>query len=318
MKNTLLFSVMRKFRIRPHGFRNTRITALCSGVLILSASALQAQTSVQVPDASASVSGAFIGPYANAARTYQMIIDDSQLTALSGKYLTSISFRLNSSASANWPATDATYGNYDIYLSDGVEPANRQLNFAANVVGTQTQVRAGVLTIPAGAVTAGSSPNAFSYDIVFDTPYQYTGTNLVIEIRHTGSNSNSTSVNAMGTSSAGYGTLFTACWEGTNNIAAGNFAAVKINSVDNLGVKSVEIESGFSIYPNPVREILHVDSDTEITEIHIYNMAGQKVYSQKERLRNPKILVQGWAAGTYVIQTLDKNGNSASRKFIKH
>src|SRR5690606_6689561 len=139
--------------------------------------------------------------------------------------------------------------------------ANRQLNFAANVVGTQTQVRAGVLTIPAGALTAGGSPNAFSYDLVFDTPYQYTGTNPVIEIRHTGSNANSTSVNAMGTSSAGYGTLFTACWVGNNNVAGGNFAAVKINSVDNLGVKSVEIESGFSIYPNPVQEILYINSD---------------------------------------------------------
>ncbi len=138
MKNTLLFSVAQKLRMRPQYQRNTQMTILCSGLLMLG-TAMQAQTSVQVPDASASVSGAFIGPYANAARTYQMIIDDSQLTALNGKYLTSIAFRLNSSASANWPATDATYGNYDIYLSDGVEPANRQLNFAANVVGTQTK-----------------------------------------------------------------------------------------------------------------------------------------------------------------------------------
>ena len=92
-----------------------------------------AQTSVTVPDLTAS--SGFTGVYASSARTYQLIIDDTLLTSLTGKYLTSIAFRLPSNATSSWPATDATFASYEVYLSNGVEPPNRQLDFAANVVG---------------------------------------------------------------------------------------------------------------------------------------------------------------------------------------
>ncbi|TXF74928.1 hypothetical protein [Chryseobacterium sp.] len=162
---------------------------------------LNAQTSQTVPNITAS--SGFTGVYASSARTYQLIIDDSQLTALNGKYITSIAFRLPSNATEAWPATPATFSNYQIFLSNGVEPANRQLDFAANVVGPQTQVRTGSLVVPAGALTSGADPNAFSHLLTFNTPYLYTGTNLIVEIRHTGNDVGSRSTNSSGTSSAG-------------------------------------------------------------------------------------------------------------------
>lgn len=76
--------------------------------------------------------------------------------------------------------------SFDIYLSESVEPSERQLNFAANVVGTQTQVRSGSLQIPAGALTVGSNPNEFSFKITFTSAWQYDGGNLLIEVRHSG------------------------------------------------------------------------------------------------------------------------------------
>lgn len=148
--------------------------------MILLCFAVKAQTTVTIPNLTTTSS--FTGPFANNTRTYQMIIDDSQLTALNGKYLTSISFRLPTTAAAAWPAANTTYPDYQIYLSDGVEPANRQLNFAANIVGAQTQVRSGSLLISAGSV---SNNGSFTFEITFNTPYLYTGTNLVIEVRHT-------------------------------------------------------------------------------------------------------------------------------------
>jgi hypothetical protein len=243
-----------------------------------------------------------------------MIIDDSQLTALSGKYITSISLRIPTTAAAAWPASNTTYPDYQIYLSDGVEPANRQLNFAANVVGTQTQVRSGSLLIPSGAVTNNGN---FSFDITFNTPYLYTGTNLVIEIRHTGSNGTTTSIDAVGTGTAGYGTLFTACWSSSTSVLQGNFSYVKINSGSVLGVKSVEIDGGASVYPNPVKDQLYVKSANDIVELNIFNMVGQKVYSQKNSVKNPQLNVSGLAKGNYILQMIDKNGNSTSTRFIK-
>lgn len=270
------------------------------------------QTSVTVPNLT--TTGAFTGPFANSTRTYQMIIDDSQLTALNGQYLTSISFRLPSTASNPWPAANTTYPDYQIYLSDGVEPANRQLNFAANIVGTQTQVRSGSLLIPAGSV---SNNGNFTFEITFNTPYLYTGTNLVIEVRHTGSDGSSTSIAAVGTSTSGYGSLFTGCWASTGSVMQGNFTYVKINSASSLSVKSVEINGEASVYPNPAKDQLNVKSPNEIVELHVFNMAGQKVLSQKSSGKNQQLNISVLTTGNYILQTIDKNGNSISTRFIK-
>ncbi|MBB4806276.1 hypothetical protein HNP38_001548 [Chryseobacterium defluvii] len=300
----------------PSKKRRVLTTYMLSGILMLSGIITpKAQTSEIVPNIT--TSGSFLGPYANTTRTYQMIIDDSQLTALSGKYLTSIAFRLPASASASWPATDATFPSYEIYLSDGVDPANRQLNFAANVVGTQTQVRSGSLMIPAGSLTTGTDPNAFSYVLTFNTPWQYNGTNLVIEIRHTGSNLTSSSIHAATTSASGYGSLFTACWQGTGNVLQGNFAFLQINSVDALGVKSVEIDLESSVYPNPAKEFLNIKSARSMAEFHIFNTSGRKIFSQKNNAETPQLNVSGLPKGNYILQMIDKDGNSQSVKFIK-
>jgi len=291
--------------------RKTTTLAFAAG-LFFTYSGVKAQTSVTVPDLT--VVSTFTGPFANSTRTYQMVIDDTQLTTLSGKYLSSISFKIPSTAASSWPASNITYPDYQIYLSDGVNPANAQLNFAANVVGTQTQVRSGSLSIPAGSV---ANNNTFSFDITFTTPYLYTGSNLVIEIRHTGSNGTSTSNQAVGTSATGYGSLFTSCWSSSTSVLQGNFSYVKISSAGTLGVKSVEINGGTSVYPNPVKDQLYVKSDNDIMELNIFNLVGQKVYSQKNSVKIPQINVSGLAKGNYILQTIDKNGNSASTKFIK-
>jgi len=280
--------------------------------IILLSSIMKAQSSLTIPNLA--VTGSFTGPLANAARNYQMIIDDSQLTALTGKSLTSISFRLPTTVTASWPVADTTFSDYQIYLSNGVEPADRQLNFAANIVGTQTQVRSGSLLIPVNAVSDGTN---FTFNINFTTPYLYTGNNLVIEIRHTGSNGISTSIHAAGISTAGYGSLFTACWSSGASVLQGNFSYIKINSSGTLGVKSVEINGETSVYPNPVKDLLYVKSTNDLVELHIFNFVGQQVYSQKNVTKNPQLNVSGLAKGNYVLQMIDKNGNSSSTKFIK-
>ncbi len=305
----LRFSKSRNYLVSKS--RKVLLTGFTLSMILLSITA-KAQTTVTIPNLTTTSS--FTGPFANNTRTYQMIIDDTQLTALNGKYLTSISFRLPSTAAAAWPAANTTYSDYQIYLSDGVDPVNRQLNFAANIVGAQTQVRSGSLLIPAGSV---SNNGTFTFEITFNTPYLYTGTNLAIEVRHTGSSGNSTSVDAVGTSASGYGSLFTACWASTGNVMQGNFTYVKINSANSLGVKSVEIDGGASVYPNPAKDQLNVKSSNEIVELHIFNMAGQKVFSQKISEKNPQLNISMLTTGNYILQTIDKNGNSTSTRFIK-
>lgn len=262
--------------------------------------------------------GAFQGPYANVPRRFQMLIAHAPISLMTNKYISSISFRLQDSHTNSWPLSDTTFGSYEIYLSKGVTPPNMQMNFAANITGSQTMVRSGSLTIPTGSVPGGNSSNPHAYTFVFDTPYLYTGGNLVIEIRHTGSNS-STSVpsKAIYTNSTAYGTYLSACWQLDTGITVANFSYIRINAVESLGVKSVTIDNDFSVYPNPVKDNLYVKAGKEITEFHVFNSVGQKVLLQKNHTKIPQLNSSSLSKGTYILQIIDKDGNSTSTKFIK-
>lgn len=272
-----------------------------------------AQTALVVP--SSNEGSAFIGPYGNAARQLQFLIDDSLLTSFIGKSLTSISFRLPASTSDSWPPNALTMNSFDIYLSEGVEPANRQLNFAANVVGTQTQVRSGSLPIPAGALTVGSNPNNFSFKITFNSAWQYNGGNLLIEIRHSGTGISSRTVQAASTSSAGYGTLYSALWQSTGDVLQGNFTQLEITADGPLGINSVKLGGNIAVYPNPVKDFLSIKSENEVNSFSVYNMAGQMVISNK--VSGKSIDVSRLPVGNYVLKITDKNGNTEATTFIK-
>ena len=274
----------------------------------------KAQSTLLVPNSNEG--SAFIGPFGNAARQLQFIIDDSLLTSLLGKNLTSISFRLPASTADAWPATALTMSAFDIYLSNSVEPANRQLDFAANVVGTQTKVRSGSLPIAAGALTVGSNPNDFSFKITFSSAWQYNGGNLLIEVRHSGTGISSRSVHAVSTSSAGYGTLYSALWQSTGNVNQGNFIYVEITADGQLASSSVKIGGSPVIYPNPVEDTLYVKSDKEYTSYSIYNMTGQIVVSEKASGKSP-MNVGRLPVGQYLLKLTDKNGNTEVTQFIK-
>lgn len=273
-----------------------------------------AQTTLVVPNSNEG--SAFIGPFGNAARQLQFIIDDTILTSLVGKNLKSISFRLPASTTDAWPPSALTMSSFEIFLSNSVEPADRQLNFAANVVGTQTKVRLGSLQIPAGALTVGSNPNEFSFKIPFTSAWQYTGGNLLIEIRHSGTGISSRSVHAVSTSSTGYGTLYSALWQSTGAVNQGNFIYVEITAENVLGSNSLKIGGNATIYPNPVKEILNIKSDKEFTSYSIYNMAGQMLTTEKPSGK-ATMNVSRFPAGQYILKLTDKNGNVEVTQFLK-
>jgi hypothetical protein len=186
----------------------------------------------------------FLGPLASAARTYQLLIDDTQLTGLAGQQLSGITWRLSSSATANFPAADSNFASFDVRLSDSVDPVNRSLTFANNVVGAQTLVRSGPLTIPAGSFPATTAPHPFGMVINFDTPYNYTGGNLLIELRHTGLVGGSSSVDAISTSTAPYGTGVSAAWTSSYTGvtgAQGNAVITMISVVPEPGAVSLAL-----------------------------------------------------------------------------
>lgn len=174
----------------------------------------------------------FTGPLANTPRTYQLLINQSELTALIGQHLTGISFRSSVALSTvnSWPINTTTYSSYNIYLSESVAPANRSLTFANNIVGTQSQVRSGPLVIAPNSYPAGG-PLSFGTAIIFTNPYYYNGGHLLLEIRHTGSNGDGRSNDAVPSTNTLFNTVLATAYatsETATSTAFGTGGAVTV------------------------------------------------------------------------------------------
>ncbi|MFN3756182.1 MAG: T9SS type A sorting domain-containing protein [Flavobacterium sp.] len=261
----------------------------------------------------------FIGPMATAQRTYQQLIAASQLTDLVGKEITSISYRIPANSTGPWPAADFAFANFDIYLSGSVDPVNRSLTFENNVVGTQTQVRLGSLVIPAESFPSGASPNLFGPEIVFDTPWLYTGGNLLIEIRHSGFTGTTRSLDANSTSTFGYSSLYSACWTGNysgTSGSQGNFCVINLKAAPPLSIDDSQ-KVQFVMYPNPAHNILNIESPIDVFETKIYALTGQLLTYKKHTIGQAKIETQKLPPATYILEIIHENG-VAHHKFIKN
>jgi len=200
-------------------------------LLLIAASAAiaglaSAQDFLVVPNANGATAAtsSFLGPLSNSQRTYQLLIDESQLVTFVGKNLNGFTFRSLASATTAWPPSDVTYSNYDVYLSPGVDPSARSLTFALNIAGPQVQVRSGALTFGMETFPI-AGPNLDFGPVIEFSDYPYSGGDLLVEIRHLGFTGTSKSVEAvpaMGGAAQGYGTLVSACWTGNYNGVTGS------------------------------------------------------------------------------------------------
>jgi hypothetical protein len=69
-----------------------------------------------------------------------------------------------------------------------------------------------------------------------------------------------------------------------------------------------------AIYPNPVNDILNIDTKEEVLSVEVFALQGQKVMSSKEN----KINVSELPAGIYLVRIQDVNNNIATKKIIKN
>ena len=148
-------------------------------------------------------------------RTMQLIFDESQLTGLVNHEITSIAYRLSNNLPGNYPLITTTWSEYYIELGVSVDPTASGSTFADNYIGTPTAVRTGALTVAPNSWTVGTPPNPspWGVEIVFDTPFLYTGGDLAMLVSHPGSDNPSEGnslLDSAGSTSPGNGTLYTA------------------------------------------------------------------------------------------------------------
>ena len=87
-------------------------------------------------------------------------------------------------------------------------------------------------------------------------------------------------------------------------------------ATNNQEILSFDITERFKIYPNPVNEVLNLNTkqDTEVYSLTIYNLLGQQV----QTITNPSnaIDVSSLETGNYILKIVTEKGVSSS-KFIK-
>jgi Concanavalin A-like lectin/glucanases superfamily/Secretion system C-terminal sorting domain/Purple acid Phosphatase, N-terminal domain len=66
-------------------------------------------------------------------------------------------------------------------------------------------------------------------------------------------------------------------------------------------------------YPNPVKDVLNIKSNSELKSVEIYNLQGQKVKSSNQKQTN----VSDLASGIYMVRIQDENDGVATEKIVK-
>lgn len=97
---------------------------------------------------------------------------------------------------------------------------------------------------------------------------------------------------------------------------SGDFAAFEdysINITPGLGVNQFD-KSKVSYYPNPVVDVLHLKSDSDISNIDVFNLLGQKVNSKV--FDATTIDLSNLASGTYLVKFIS-NTLQQSIKVVK-
>lgn len=93
--------------------------------------------------------------------------------------------------------------------------------------------------------------------------------------------------------------------------------------LDNICIEKSEMSvndsalSGISIYPNPVKDILNINSVKDIDKVEIYNISGQKLSSQSLNINERNIDMSVLPSGTYMVRVFLTTGAIETFKVLK-
>ena len=92
---------------------------------------------------------------------------------------------------------------------------------------------------------------------------------------------------------------------------------VSTEIIDDLSSTNYELENNISIYPNPAKNILHIEAKNKqkIEQLKIYNLSGLELMNVEE---NKQLLnLESLSTGVYFIQ-IQTNLGTVNKRFIKN
>ena len=78
-----------------------------------------------------------------------------------------------------------------------------------------------------------------------------------------------------------------------------------------------ELNASFNVYPNPVEDRLHIEAETEVKEVVVYDVYGRHQVTETPSLQgNVTVDVADLKSGIYFVKVVTENGEAVQR-FIK-
>ena len=116
---------------------------------------------------------------------------------------------------------------------------------------------------------------------------------------------------------------FTPLESGNYAVILANEDCIEFTDCINITITGVEIltqSSGYEIYPNPFLENVTFESlsNSDISEIRIYDLSGKLVYSQAEIKFNKVTIDMDVESGIYLVTILDVLGREYQSRVSKN
>ena len=85
-----------------------------------------------------------------------------------------------------------------------------------------------------------------------------------------------------------------------------------------VAIDEKQLAAGVSIYPNPVNNILNIESTVAVNNVEIYSITGSLVHKvNSSRMLTQSIDISELAQGMYIVRLGFENGESFSSKLTK-
>ncbi|WP_159038550.1 peptidoglycan DD-metalloendopeptidase family protein [Brumimicrobium mesophilum] len=101
------------------------------------------------------------------------------------------------------------------------------------------------------------------------------------------------------------------CILSTGQVLTHNF------TVGNLNTEYYDLKN-LSIYPNPVKDILNIKTESRIIKVEVRDALGKRIHSAENKSKGiTKVNTEAFSKGIYFITVMDKNSQEKTLKFVK-
>jgi hypothetical protein len=83
------------------------------------------------------------------------------------------------------------------------------------------------------------------------------------------------------------------------------------------GIQASKTQNQLTVYPNPVRDVLHIKALSPIKSVEIYDMSGRLVKNEAQESSKYEISVNDMPQGIYVLKTIGLSGRALTSKIEK-